>query len=82
METEHKDENVAMPQAEKDLYGELRNAINLGRDDFRKQLATVKEAIAARQQELELLEIKKSKLEGAIEASEIYLKAVLPSGNK
>jgi hypothetical protein len=72
---------VEIPKSDLELYGKLCTEINAGRDDFKKQLQQVREAISVRTQEIENLKIKSLKLEGAIEASEIYLKSVLPSNN-
>jgi hypothetical protein len=75
-----KEQTTAVPEKKNEdleLYGKLRNAIDTGRTDFKSQLAQVKEAIDIRTQELETLKTKKDKLLGAIEASDIYLKAVL-----
>jgi SMC interacting uncharacterized protein involved in chromosome segregation len=66
----------------KELYGKLRNVINANRDAYRKALVQVKEEIEQKKEELELLKAKKSKLEGAIEVSDQYLTAVLPSSAK
>ena len=64
-----------------DLYGKLRNRILEGRDNMKKQIVQAKEAIEQKTVELETLKIQKLKLEGAVEASEIYLKEVLPNPN-
>lgn len=83
-----KEKNTVSEKAEKevteerDLYGELNRSINENRGRFREQLAQVKDHIETRKNELDLLQIKKSKLEGAIEASDMFLKAVLPSTKK
>lgn len=52
----------------------LRTNVTSSRENFRKQLADVKEAIETREEELKVLNIKRHKLQGAIEASDIYLK--------
>jgi len=64
-----------------ELYNKLRNEISKNREDFRKQVWQIKDAIEVKTQELETLNIRKLKLEGAIEASDIYLKSALPSNN-
>ena len=63
-------------------YGTLQNQINNARETFKKQIAELKEAIETRKKELELYELKLHKLEGAVEASDIYLKEVPPSNAK
>lgn len=72
-------EVVVVPEAPKvdsglELYGKLRNEINAGRANFTQQLKQTRETI-------ETLRIQALKLEGAIEASDIYLKSALPSNN-
>jgi hypothetical protein len=67
--------------ADLEMYGKLRNEINLSRDKYKLSLQQTKDAIEQRTQELELLNTRKQRLEGAIEASEYFLKAVLPSNN-
>jgi hypothetical protein len=52
----------------------LRTNVTNSKESFKKQLAEVKDAIAAREEELKILNIKLRKLEGAIEASDLYLK--------
>jgi hypothetical protein len=79
-------EVVVAPEAPKvdtglELYGKLRNEINSGKVNFTEQLKQVKEAIAARTKEIENLRVQELKLQGAVEASDIFLKAVLPSNN-
>ena len=66
----------------KELYGKLRNLINANREAYKGSLTQVKETIEQREAELLALRAKKSRLEGAIEASDLYLTAVLPSNNK
>jgi SMC interacting uncharacterized protein involved in chromosome segregation len=51
----------------------LRTKVSTSKEDFRKQLANVKDAIEVREEELKNLIIKRHKLQGAIEASDIYL---------
>jgi SMC interacting uncharacterized protein involved in chromosome segregation len=51
----------------------LRNKVTTSRDDFKKQLSSVKDAIELREEEIKNLNIRKLKLQGAIEASDIYL---------
>jgi hypothetical protein len=64
-----------------ELYGKLRNEITKNREDFRGQVRQIKDAIEIKTQELDLLNTKKLKLEGAIEAADIFLKLALPSNN-
>lgn len=52
----------------------LKGTVTSSRDSFKKQLADVNDAIATREEELKVLTIKKHKLAGAIEASDLYLK--------
>jgi hypothetical protein len=52
----------------------FRTQVTTNRDDFKKQLTQVKEAIELRNEEIKNLTIKQRKLEGAIEASELLLK--------
>jgi hypothetical protein len=52
----------------------FKTQVTNNRDDFKKQLVQVNEAISAREEELKNLNIKKLKLAGAIEASELLLK--------
>jgi SMC interacting uncharacterized protein involved in chromosome segregation len=51
----------------------LRKKVTDSKEDFKKQLAQVKEAIEIREEEIKNLTIKKHKLQGAVEASDIYL---------
>lgn len=53
----------------------LKTNITTSKDSFKKQLADVKDAIETREEELKVLNIKKHKLAGAIEASDLYLKS-------
>lgn len=73
----------------KKLYGDLRNYINDSREKYKSNLSQVKEQLEQVQlqresldKQEELLIVKKRKLEGAVEASDILLKSVLPSNNK
>jgi len=66
----------------KERYGTLRNQINETRVAFKTQISEIKDVIEKRKEELELFKIKLHKLEGAVEASDIYLKASLPSNAK
>jgi len=52
----------------------LRKQVSDSRESFRRQLADAKDAIELREEEIRNLTIKKHKLQGAIEASDIYLK--------
>lgn len=65
----------------KDLYGKLRNVVSTSKDSYKASLSQTKDAIAQREEELRLLKIRQHKLEGAIEASEGFLTAVLPNNN-
>jgi hypothetical protein len=56
-----------------DLHAKLKTHITTSKDSFRRQLADVNEAISAREEELKVLTIKRNKLQGAIEASDLYL---------
>lgn len=51
----------------------LRSKVSNAKTDFVKQLAQVKDAIEVREEEIKNLTIKKNKLQGAIEASDLYL---------
>jgi hypothetical protein len=51
----------------------LRTKVTNARDDFKKQIIQVKEAIEVRENELKNLNIKLQKLQGAVEASDLYL---------
>ena len=66
----------------KELYGSLRNEINKARETYKNMLTQTESAIKIRLQELEILKIRKEKLEGAIEATDELLKVALPSNNK
>jgi ribosome-binding ATPase YchF (GTP1/OBG family) len=63
----------------KERYGTLRNQINATKEAFRRQISEVKDLIEKRKEEMEILEIKLHKMEGAVEASDLYLKEALPS---
>jgi chromosome segregation ATPase len=56
----------------------LRAQVSNARDDFKKQLSDVKDAIESREADLKNLTIRKHKLQGAIEASDLYLKPSTP----
>lgn len=66
---------VEKPVAHKDTVAleALRAKVTTSKDDFKKQLTNVKDAIELREEEIKNLTIKKHKLQGAIEASDIYL---------
>lgn len=66
----------------KELYGNLRNVISSTRDSYKASLAQTKDVIEQKKEELRLLEIRKNKLEGAIEAHDNLLASALPSNNK
>lgn len=66
----------------KELFGKLRSAISSSKDSYRNSLAQTKELILQKEDELNLLRIRQHKLEGAIEASDGFLLAVLPNNNK
>lgn len=66
----------------KELFNTLRNTINTARESYRTNLIQTKELIAQKEEEVRLLRIRQHKLEGAIEASDVSLTAVLPSNNK
>jgi len=80
-DTETKKE-VAKEEPKRDLFSELRNKINERRAGFREALRQVKDQIEITEQNLKILEIKKNKLQGAIEGNDQSLKDVLPSNNK
>lgn len=63
----------------RERYGTLRNQINKTRGTFKTQISEIKDIIEKRTEELELFKIKLHKLEGAVEASDLYLKEALPS---
>jgi len=72
-----------LPQVDyRERYGTLRNQINDTRATFKSQIAEIKDLIEKRNEEMGLLKIKLNKLEGAVEASDLYLKASLPSNAK
>lgn len=66
---------VEKPVAHKDTVAleALRTKITTARDDFKKQITQVKEAIDTRETELKNLNLKLLKLQGAVEASDLYL---------
>ena len=66
----------------KELFGKLRQAITTSRDEYQISLSQTRELIEKREEELRLLNIRKERLIGAIEANELSLKVVLPSNNK
>ncbi len=66
----------------KELFGKLRQAITTSRDGYNLSLSQTRDLIEKREEEVRLLKIRKDRLLGAIETSEAYLKAVLPSNNK
>jgi len=66
----------------RELYGKLRNEISKAKETYRTMSTQTDEAINVRVRELEILKIRKVKLEGAIEATEELLKTALPSNNK
>lgn len=66
----------------KELFGKLRQAITTSRDGYNLSLSQTRDLIEKREEEVRLLKIRKDRLLGAIETSESYLKAVLPSNNK
>ncbi len=51
----------------------LRKKVSDAKEDFKRQIAQIKEAIEIRELELKNLNIKLQKLQGAIEASDLYL---------
>jgi septal ring factor EnvC (AmiA/AmiB activator) len=57
----------------------LRAQIEKYRDDFKKQIAQTKETIEQRDAELKNLHIRLQKLQGAVEASDLYLKPATPA---
>jgi chromosome segregation ATPase len=69
-------EVVGRPVTHKDTVAleALRTQITSNRDDFKKQVTQVKEAIETREAELKNLNIKLQKLQGAIESAELLLK--------
>ncbi len=66
---------------DKDLYGELRNKIIETRDKYKTQVADIKEKLEKNREEEKVLSKLRDKLQGAIEASDFYAKAVLPTNN-
>lgn len=68
---------VEKPVAHKDSVAleALRTKVTTARDDFKKQIAQVKEGIELREAELKNLNIKLLKLQGAVEASDLYLQS-------
>jgi hypothetical protein len=75
-------ETSEAPKQERDMYIELRNTVIETREKYRRQLLEVKEKLAAGEKERAMLITLRDKLEGAIEASDFYSKAVLPTNNK
>jgi SMC interacting uncharacterized protein involved in chromosome segregation len=75
-ETVQEAQVVEKPVVHKDTLAleALRKKVSEARDDFKKQITQVKEAIETREEELKLLNVKLQKLQGAVEASDIYLK--------
>jgi len=67
---------VEKPMVHKDTVAleALKTNVTNSRDSFKKQLSDVKDAIETREEEINILTIKKHKLSGAIEASDLYLK--------
>lgn len=66
----------------KELFGKLRTSMTTARDNYSISLAQVKIQIETKEEEIRILKIRARKLEGAIEANNISLVAVLPSNNK
>jgi hypothetical protein len=66
---------VEKPVAHKDSVAleALRTKVSNAKTDFQKQIAQVREAIESRETELKNLNIKLLKLQGAVEASDLYL---------
>ncbi len=75
------DSKVEKVEKEKDLFGKLRNTIIENREKYRRQLTDIKDKLEKNTQEIETLTVLRDKLQGAIEASDFYVKAVLPSNN-
>ena len=73
--------NVQNTKNGQDLYGELRNKITNDRAKFREQLREIKDKIEKNNRDSELLATLRDKLEGAIEASDAFLRSVLPTNN-
>jgi len=86
METKEKKESKQVEVVDtnnyKELYGNLRNVISATRDSYKLSLAQTKDVIEQKKEELRLLEIRKHKLEGAIEAHDNLLASALPSNSK
>lgn len=70
-ESEVKSETKQETNNFKELYDSLRNKIDKARETYKAMLIQTDEAIKIRTQELEILKIRKAKLEGAIEATNI-----------
>ena len=66
---------VEKPVVHKDTIAleALKTKVTTSRDDFKKQIAEVKDAIEVRENDLKNLNIKLLKLQGAVEASNIFL---------
>ena len=67
---------VEKPVLHKDTVAleSFKSGITNSKENFKKQLADVNEAIVSREEEIKVLTVKKHKLAGAIEASDLYLK--------
>ena len=66
----------------KELYNKLRSIIATSKDGYVSALYKTKDLIEQKKEELRLLEIRKYKFEGAIEAGDHFLISVLPNNNK
>lgn len=83
MNDEIKDEAVEVDTNDyKELFAKLRNTINTSKDTYKQSLSQTKDLIVQKEEELRILKIRQHKFEGAIEASDGFLSAVLPSNNK
>lgn len=63
----------AVPHKDTIALEALRKKVSDAKDDFKKQIAQIRETIEVREVELKNLNIKLQKLQGAVEASDLYL---------
>lgn len=72
------DEKPKVENKDIEMYGKLRNEILKAKENYTISLQQTKDVIEQRTQELDVLKMRKLKLEGAIESCEILLKSALP----
>lgn len=76
---EEKIQEKTLDKTDKELYGELRNTIIETRDKYQNQVREIKDKLEKSDEERKALVTLRDKLQGAIEASDFYTKAVLPT---